>query len=265
MPIAFMIARQRSGTGALGSILHQHPEIIPTGEVFHPNGIGKGDKNYFTFLQVELAKDPGLALPDRAAERFDRYLDYLETKFKKKWILIDVKYRSLGHFNGFWQSAGEAPAMLSLIKERGLKILHLVRYNTLEAWVSGRIAEENQTWHAQGSDQIKKTKVYVDPEAVRHFIALSQREQQALKLALETYEQTTTVEYKRLFKSNGQLTDYAHNKIQNLFQLSEPIPFKAALVKQAPRSVREAITNLSEIENLLEETQHAWMLGPKKD
>lgn len=260
MPIAFMVARQRSGTGALNNILHNHPDIAPKGEVFHPDEMDRSHTSYFSFFKTLIEEDPSLALPHRAGQRLDRYLDFIEQQSPKKWILLDVKYRSLGHFNGFWHSAAETPGMITLLKERGLKILHLTRRNSLALWVSGRLAEANKVWHARQADTIAVKKIKLDPDQVQHFLALCRREMMAMRIGLQSYENKIEIDYQRLFAADGGLQNGPKAQIETFFSLSEPITHRTALIKQAPPRVRDAIENLDEITDLLKDTPNAWML-----
>src|ERR1700737_1095076 len=101
MAVSILLARQRSGTGALGSCLDQHPMISYVGEVFHDDSIDR-PPNYFWFLIKSLQSDPSVALPNSNGKRLDAYLAFLESQGKKPNILIDVKLRSLHHFNAHW-------------------------------------------------------------------------------------------------------------------------------------------------------------------
>lgn len=158
MTLFVLLARQRSGTGALGSTLDQHPSISYLGEVFHHDAMDR-PPNYFWFLQNLITEKPELAFPDAGPERWDRYAEYLCSMSKKNYLLVDIKYASTHHFNQHWLGVGEAPTLFSILKTRGVPIVHLTRRNYLKVYVSGKLAEANGVWHARKAEQLRTTRL----------------------------------------------------------------------------------------------------------
>lgn len=73
MSICCLIANQRSGTSALGSIFNQHPRLRYFFEIFHDAHIGH-DMNYFTFYLEKVRQDLRNSLPDANVKIFQEYL-----------------------------------------------------------------------------------------------------------------------------------------------------------------------------------------------
>ena len=262
MPVAFLVARQRSGTGALISILHHHSDIASVGEVFHPDAPDvQGSRDYFPFLKDLLTKDPLLALPGAARDRFDAYIAHLEKLYPDQLILIDAKYRSLSHFNGEWASPGEAPQIIHIIKERNIPVLHLTRKNFVATWVSGRLAEANRRWHARREDEVKIKKIRIDPDALWNFLQLTALDVKIIRRGLLNYDHVANLAYERLLKPDQTLTNHTKQQINKVLKLSGSIDAATPLIKQAPVNVRDAIENLSEIEERLKDTAFERMLA----
>ena len=111
MNYALLIARQRSGTGALGSVLDKHPDLKYVGEVFHPQNVGQRD-NFFTFKGEYLRDNSTAWLPDEQYGVFEAFLAYLQEFYPGRTLVIDVKYRSFHQLNGGWLGLDECPTLL---------------------------------------------------------------------------------------------------------------------------------------------------------
>jgi hypothetical protein len=97
-----MLARQRSGTNALRSVLNSHPDVFCLTEVF--SFMDRNSKhrltrktNFFNFLVNYAGGDVSRILPDQHEKIFLAYLAFLRSFSKKRFILIDVKFNTT-HF-----------------------------------------------------------------------------------------------------------------------------------------------------------------------
>ncbi len=116
MSIAVMIALQRTGTHALGSVIGQHPDVAYRDEIFSPSRANVPG-GYFHFLADKLKTGPGIILPDKSVQRFNQYLKYVEESATKPINLLDVKYSSTHHFNTEWHPLTRAPTIIKQIPE----------------------------------------------------------------------------------------------------------------------------------------------------
>jgi hypothetical protein len=73
MTIAFLLACQRSGTGALGSVLQKNPEIPYVGGVFHPDNIDRISGIISVILRTPTSVWTSSRLPNAnlMAQRYD--------------------------------------------------------------------------------------------------------------------------------------------------------------------------------------------------
>ena len=99
--MSVLVARQRSGTGALGSVLDQHPSLEYIGEIFHPGNFEK-EKNYFTFLRNIVAEQPDRTHPDRNHENLMEFVAR-QSPYGNN-CMVDIKYSSLHHLSSTWNS-----------------------------------------------------------------------------------------------------------------------------------------------------------------
>lgn len=251
MSIYIMFARQRSGTGALNSILSQHKDIVCTGEVFHPNNLQTDKNNYFYWLNNEADKAKFSDIILRNEENFQNYLAFLENKFPGKKILIDIKYRSLHHFNGGWISPLEEPAIFRFIRKRAIPCLHLTRDNLLETYVSGRLAEMNKVWHAKSANELQYTTLTIDINALHRYISFTTKEVAFVKESMKRIKQSCEVEYKNMLVDN-KLSEPVTKKLEAFFGCSGLSQLVTPFIKQVAK-LESVIENYDDVLRFLKE------------
>jgi len=145
-----LLARQRTCTNALRSVLQSNPDICRFDEGFkiddwHSPSEAKRTSNYFTFLEQYCAGDITGAFPDQVEPLFDACLTYLRGLADKRLKMVDVKYNSTHHLTGTWRAVAE-PTLFALIKARELSVLQLCRRNYLRCLLSHLKAWESNTY-----------------------------------------------------------------------------------------------------------------------
>jgi hypothetical protein len=259
--IVILLARQRSGTHALGSVLDRHPELGYGAEVFNPAKIDI-EPNYFWYLKKILAEAPDLALPGNGKERLQRYLALLDQKAQKRLTVIDVKYSSTHHFNDSWHRLLARPVFLDLLRQFDLPVLHLTRRNHLRALISGVVAERTNIFHTDDVSRIRIEPRPVDAAWLLRALGEMDMESALIEQFLLPHRRLATLDYLDLFDENG-LTAAAEGKICGLLDI---LPFDAKkpdIVKQAPDRFDDVIENYDEVEKLIRPTKYAWMLTEK--
>lgn len=259
MPFALLIARQRSGTGALGSVLDKHPQLKYVGEVFHPDNADQPE-NYFGFLQRLVAGDPSRALSGSNEQNFEEFVAYLESMFPNVTIVIDIKYRSLHHLNSGWHGLVECPWVLRFARRQKAPIIHLTRHNLIGSFVSGRLAEENKVWHAHSDQNLKTTSAVVNPRNLASYIVSISQEVKLINRWLSNYPKLVDVDYDDMFDQEGNLTQAVVNNISNAFNIDPFTDRSPSFIKQAPSRLSSSIENFELIEEMLRGTEHEWML-----
>ncbi|MGE0683529.1 MAG: hypothetical protein AB7P69_21845 [Candidatus Binatia bacterium] len=259
MKVCVLLARQRSGTGALGSVLDQHPSFRYLGEVFHHDAIDRSP-NYFHFLKQQIELDPNFALPGSGETRFTSYMERLDQLHPEKLKIVDIKYRSTHHFNGYWHGILEQPALFRLITKFEIPVIHLTRSNYLKTYISGLLADQNKIWHARATDTIEHKYIKIDTRMAIGFIRQTAQEVDFMTTFLKKTPKVVTVDYDELFSADGSLSDLVNHKLQHFLNVSPLQKTKPAFVKQTSDDLREVVENYAELADALRETPFGWML-----
>jgi hypothetical protein len=273
--IGFLLARQRSGTGALGSLLARHPGLRYLGEVLHPNperaavrqvldeDLRAEDVNFFRYVHADVARMRGFCDPNQRADVVERYFDWLKERFHPRIPIVDVKYNSLHHWNRGWQGLFEAPWLIRHVREKKLPIIHLKRKNSLQTYISGRLAEVNQVWHATSSGAMKTRDMEVDVDGLLSSLTQTSREIDLMNKWLRRIETLTVIEYAELFSAEGTADPRIMREIKDLFNLEDDFTvLEPVFVKQAQSSILASISNPRAVRRALRGGRFAWMLKP---
>lgn len=259
MALNVLLARQRSGTGALGTVLDQHPDIKYMGEVFHHDAIQR-PPNYFWFIRRRLGKDPDIILPNEGPRRFDAYAEFLQNRCSRKHAVIDIKYASTHHFNAHWVGVGEAPTLFKILAAREIPIIHLRRTNYLKAFVSGRLAELNEVWHARKDTVLAVRSLRIDVRACLWYIDKQTKQDALIQDVLRKYPRCMTLTYEDIFE-DGMLKEAVAEQLAEFFDVAPFARRTPVTVKQTSDRLREVIKNFDEVAEALAKTPHAWMLS----
>lgn len=259
MDYAILIARQRSGTGALGSVIDKHPNLKYLGEVFHPDNIGQ-DQNYFTYLRERVAQDVNCSLPDAQYGIFEDFLKTQAERHPNKTLVVDIKYRSLHHLNGGWLGLVERPTLLAKVISRKVPIVHLTRRNAVQSFVSGRLAEANKVWHATDAGRIEVRSTVVNVRQLSNYIVNTEREISLIEEWMRKYGHLTVFDYDEMFDAEGLVDVRIVDAIARTLDVPAFTDRAPTFIKQAPASVEDSIENFDLIKKALIGTDYAWML-----
>lgn len=262
-PFALLLARQRSGTGALGSVLDKQPDIKYLGEIFHPDNTGRAD-NFFTYLGERASADTSAAMPWRHEDLFEGYLTDVAARYPDRVPVIDAKYRSLHHLSGGWRGLLETPWLIRHARARGAAIIHLTRRNFVESFVSGRLAEANKVWHATTSDRVSIQSTVVDIRALSHYIDTSAAEVDLVERWLAGTRTLVTLDYCGMIDGDGVLNRSAADDLATLLGVPAFADRSPSFVKQAPASLSASVENIALVSRALSGTPHAWMVGEER-
>ncbi|GAL24222.1 sulfotransferase putative [Vibrio variabilis] len=259
MSVVALVARQRSGTGALGSILNQHPEVRYCGEIFHNNH--SKAHNFFNFVAAEVKKENfDFLLPGNADYKFEKYIEHLHSCFQDRVKVVDIKYNSFHHLNECWHGLTEAPNLIKLLKKHNIPIIHLTRRNTLKTYVSSQLAHKNSAWHTSVQSKAKVKTVELDPVLTLRWLNHTQLEISRMNSLLSNYPQVLEIEYQELFDEEGYLDSKVGSTIASILDVQDFKRTKPLIIKQAKSHLSSSILNLDEIKNKLTGTDFNWML-----
>jgi hypothetical protein len=206
------------------------------------------------------AEGPDAALPGDGFEKLARYFDYLEREYPARWKIVDIKYRSVHHLNGFWIGINERPTLLHILQKTTVPIIHLTRKNLLRTLVSGRLAELNRVWHTDDPSSLKTTTIELDTTRLLSQLQSAQSEVGLMTSYLQPIDNLVTVDYQDLFAADGGLATSVGEAIGGLLEIDEFDARRPAFAKQTGSQLDEVIENFAQVRDLLCETEFHWML-----
>lgn len=251
MSVVLLLARQRSGTGALNTIFHKIDGVVPLGEVLHPNWRGVGnllrrdeDRSFHGWVS---SRTSGPVRHDQLAELFGEYISELESNSSIN--VVDIKLNSLNAFQPSFRSITLPPWILSEFMRRKTPIIWLRRENVIECWVSGLVAHANQIWHTTDVGRLVHSKVAVDMTELRNFVQSAYREERYVGEILTDYSPLLSITYEESFQRDGTLSDAAQEKIAAFIGVDrERFPKQPSIVKQTSWALDEKVENYKEVE-----------------
>jgi hypothetical protein len=284
-----LLARQRSGTNPLRSVLGTHPEIFCIPEIFNSQPTAdyqlEVDSNFFRFVEgrsVGVAE--ALALRERDTI-FDEFLDHLRTLSNKRILVIDVKYNSSHHLDHAWKFLSDEPDLFKFAKKRNIRILNLVRRNLLRYYLSEQKAQQQQLWHAFDEavvgDQewfIKRVQLgrtpseYTDPQIgvdvddLLGMLELCSREDEIIERSFADYQHYLQLEYNDLFEGLGAPISNGHLELISSWLGIEPKfnRTRPEQKKQGTRPLDATIANFEEVEQALRGTAFEYCLRDER-
>lgn len=254
-----LIARQRSGTGALGTVLDKHSQIKYLGEIFHPNNVGSSN-NFFTYKKEAVEKDLSLIEADKAQVLLEGFLDWRQNVIRDQLPIIDIKYNSLHHLTGAWLEPSARPWILSHCVNNQHPIIHLTRENYLQGCVSGRLAEANKVWHARHNDEIKVTEIDLDAGSLVRNFKNTQASVDLMRKWLGKRHFVLEIEYSKMFASDGSLSKEYSADLEDLLDIDVFSDTQPVFIKQNTNALSKSISNFDQVTSVLKDTEFSWML-----
>jgi len=265
MAIVVLLARQRSGTNALGRALDTHSQFAYLNEVFHdgPARVGEPETpltkfNFFNFCRTPAGLQ--LSHPLDSAERFVAYIEYINKASAKNYSVLDVKYNSIFNVVAPWLGPVETPTLFTLLAKSNVPIVWLTRRNLLKTFVSFRTAELSGNIHRTKDTEETNATIYVDLAELRSFITQKTEEDARIASFVADYDPILCLEYDHLFQSDGVLAPGSSAALERFLNVDELHGISTPLRKLNTRPLREIIENYHEVEQLITRTSNAWML-----
>jgi SAM-dependent methyltransferase len=230
---AVLIARQRTGTSALGSLLEQALEITPQGEALDP-------------LNRSPAVDPAGGVV--TFRLLDAYLGRLAAD--RNLHLVDIKVNSLWSVGKTFHSPSLPPPLIGLLARDRAKVIRLHRH-PVDQWISGLVADALGVWHTSTPLSQPIPKVRVDPTQLSHFLDSCRAEDELLARWLDGL-QVLNLTYDQVFGPEGypltvtRVADFLGAAKRPNWQTAQPRHRKIAR-----RNSADNVGNLAEIRHLM--------------
>ena len=263
--LTILLARQRSGTNALLSVLATNPDIFCFDEVFRRDDLMRPDPvqvrgNYFNFLQEYAAGDITRTFPDRHEQVFVDYLDHLRRLTDRRLIVADVKYNSTHHISGVWRPIAH-PTLFDYAKSRQVAILHLFRRNYLRGLLSHLKAWESRRYYVFDGPAPPDVRVTVPLPWALQEIERWHAEDASVAAAFEDYAFYKRVEYSDLFPdTSGSIPEAALEDLREWFGVRDVFVNRASLTKQSSLPLAATIENIAEVAHALRGTSFEYCL-----
>lgn len=175
-----LCAAPRSGTTLLGDAVKRGYQCAVPAEIFHEDcalpaldyrnsADAQQRGNFFNFRAELIRSRPELYYPHANARRqlFELYLNNLRTLFPNERFLLDIKYTSWHHLDGFRRDPAGPPGLMELIRDRNIPVVHLIRRNLFSLYVSTRIAIASGIWERVPSEPANRATLTIDLDHCR--------------------------------------------------------------------------------------------------
>jgi hypothetical protein len=154
-PLTLLISHDRSGSHYLGSFLKSLPNSRIVDEVCNEDALDPATNplSFFGFRYSRSKENPdyGLRRNPRVVEALlDDYFGFVVEQAAGAKVTVDIKYGHVHNFEAAWWPVLRRPFLFDYARRRKICVIHLSRWNSLEAVISGFVAESRRTWHAIG-------------------------------------------------------------------------------------------------------------------
>lgn len=258
MSVVILLAMQRSGTQALGSILDQHASIEYLGEVFHDKHLERTG-NYFSFLKQRMETDADLVLPHQAPERFRQYLAHLTTVARKEVSVLDVKYASTHHFEKYWKNPWAPPFFIQLLATHQIPVIHLTRRNLFRQYVSNLMAEQTNVWNLKQQATGKPQQLVINTQTLLAEIDMRESHARLMAQHLMQCPFVTSFDYADLFDGD-ELSHKVSAQLSGFLAVPGFEKRRPAFYKQNPNELEDVIANMTEVTSIMRDSKFSWML-----
>jgi hypothetical protein len=260
-----LLARQRSGTNPVRSVLESHRDVFCFNEVFN-FGDRDADEpllrrtNFFTFLVAYAQGDLTRVFPDRHETVFLDFLEYLRCFTPKAHKVIDVKLNTTHFLTEPWAENATSPYLYDLIVRHELRVLHLTRRNYLRSVLSSEKA-----WHS-GRYTVERTQPpyedvtrAVDVAFLLRELEKCAEEDEAVAHRFASYPLYLAFDYADVFARGGASGEFLDTVAS---WLAIPSSFRRTprYRKQSSLPLRETIANYDEVERALRGTRFEYCL-----
>ncbi len=259
-----LLARQRSGTNALRSIMESHPDIFCFNEVFSFNDHASEDAalrapNFFTFLTEYARGDIRRVLPDRHETLFLDFLEYLGCFSSKRYLIIDVKYNSSHFFTKPFSDNMTRPYVFDLMRARELPVLHVTRKNYLryvlsvmKAWRSRSYALSTRDARSHSDSSIR-----LDVGFLLRTLDVCHDEDSVIERAFGSYPRLLSYDYAELFPGGREPIASAFlEELSRWLGVANTFCSETEFEKQSSLPLAETIENFDEVAAALRGTKY---------
>ena len=265
--IIILLARQRSGTNALRSVLSEHPDIYCHNEVFNLADIDTDEDdvlreaNFFNFQRKYAQGDLRRLLPSNHERLFLDFLEYLRCFSSKRYMLIDVKYNT-AHFLTEPNKWSTAPYFFYLAKMHGLRVVNLTRRNYLRYALSTEKAVRTGLWTVKAGDREKPDQtIELNIADLMRVLEHCDAESRLVDRYFSGYPGYRAYDYQDVFSAeSGEVSPEFLRTLATYLGVPDSFGVRASYRKQSHLPLRETIANYDAVAAALEATPFRYCL-----
>lgn len=234
----FVIADQRSGTNLLRRSLASTGQLCDLNEIFHPQG---GIYWLFREQQFRPAMESAPPTADHQIEWFESFLgNCLPPEFP--FSILDVKYNSSHVLNEFSRSPIDTPLFVKWLIQKQYPVIHLVRKNSLESYVSLLVGLHTNNWVVDvATPQPAPIRLKLDVAETIFQVAKRQRQIKQFRQLLQPAN-CLEVSYESLIDPTGEFSRFCLNQICQFVGLSKSLDVQVTTQKTG-RPLRDVVEN----------------------
>ncbi len=247
-----LLARQRSGSTWVMDLLNSHPRVIGFPELFHSDEFGRpvvgGNCELYLWNSYRAAHD----WPTGRLKRTRLYFQYLDQEVFRSRPDFDAVGLKL-----MYNQAVSSIALPLYLKLRGVRIIHLIRRNYLDAILSAEAVRARGIAHAVAGADVGRLKIPLEAHSLKYRL-----DQRAGEIeAARSYCQTLGVPTCEVFYED--IVQDVANLVPTLELLGvdpDVSHLTSELKKLNATSHRDLIENWDEIRDVLNGTPYSSML-----
>ncbi|MGZ8136181.1 MAG: Stf0 family sulfotransferase [Methylococcaceae bacterium] len=247
-----LLANPRTGSTLLRQLLDQHPDIAMYSELFHPFEAER--KNAVHAIKT----DQGLAYYDNPDEDAFAFLD------RMIWHPDNQRrFRAIGFklFPEHLETKGTEQLFERLQQDKAIRIVHLVRDNLLDVWISRKLAEQSGVWSIPVDGEREPYDcakwIMLDAEELEIFFNETSKNTECFR---QDFAGSRYIEL-----NYEQLVNSTEHELKRLFEFLgvSPLPVKIPLQKQNKRPHTQTVVNYHEIQAFFQQTKYAGFFSTK--
>ncbi len=234
----FIIADQRSGTNLLRLSLASTEQLCDLNEIFHPQG-----GIYWLFREQHL--QPATAVfPPTANHQIEWFESFLRVCLPPEFpfSILDVKYNSSHVLNEFSRSPIDTPLFVKWLIQKQYPVIHLVRENSLESYVSMLVGLHTNNWVVDvAAPQPAPIRLKLDVAETIFQVAKRQRQIKQFRQFLRPAN-CLEVSYESLIDPTGEFSKFCFNQICQFVGLTNSSDIQVTTQKTG-QPMRDVVEN----------------------
>lgn len=257
--LIFLLGRHRSGTTVFRDLLERCGGLncheIMSAKL-------EAERGFYGYVARRVAEDPKWVWPIRHQRLFADYVAELRDEAQGRKILLDLKYWGLNLIPVSEDVTNARPFLVEFIDTRDAHLVQIVRRNKLRLIVSEALLNASGKWFAPAGEaegDEAKPRVTIPADTIRAEIERLIGMDEAIREMVAPLKNAHELVYEEMFDEAGDFSDRVLALTRRLTEC-ESVPRAPAHRKMNPEPLHEIVENYAELERVLGQGPHRWML-----